>query len=103
MKDLFKKELKELIKETAVQENSSTNELILKGDDFNYLENAIVDLLSIHGVSISFIDQIKKQIEYHKKQETNRSKVKDYSQAIYHDNRRGALEDLLTWIKLNEC
>ncbi|PKB00410.1 hypothetical protein B0O79_3876 [Flavobacteriaceae bacterium MAR_2009_75] len=70
--------------------------------------NLLVDLraesqqLILSGVSISFIEQVKKQIEYHKEQETNRSKVKDYSQAIYHDNRRGALEDLLLWIKLNE-
>ena len=103
MKELFKKELKDLIKETAVQENSNTNELILKGNDFNYLEDAVVDLFSIHGVSISFIDQIKKQIEYHKEQETTKASVKDYGQAIYHDNRRGALQDLLVWIKLNEC
>lgn len=59
-------------------------------------------LFSIPVVSVSFIEQVKQQIEYHKEQETNRSKVKDYSQAIYHDNRRGALEDLLLWIKLNE-
>jgi len=58
---------------------------------------------TINGVSISFIDQIKKQIEYHKEQENTRASVKDYGQAIYHNNRRGALEDLLVWIKLNEC
>jgi uncharacterized protein YqfB (UPF0267 family) len=56
----------------------------------------------IHVVSVSFIEQIKKQIEYHKEQEATRASVKDYGQAIYHNNRRGALEDLLVWIKLNE-
>jgi hypothetical protein len=59
--------------------------------------------LRIGVVSISFIEQIKKQIEYHQEQETTRASVKDYGQAIYHNNRRGALEDLLLWIKLNEC
>ncbi len=54
----------------------------------------------IHVVIVSFIEQIKKQIEYHKEQETTRASVKDYGQAIYHNNRRGALEDLLVWIKL---
>ena len=56
----------------------------------------------IHVVSVSFIEQIKKQIEYHKELEATRASVKDYGQAIYHNNRRGALEDLLIWIKLNE-
>ena len=59
--------------------------------------------LILSSVSISFIDQIKKQIEYHQEQETTRASVKDYGQATYHNNRRGALEDLLVWIKLNEC
>jgi hypothetical protein len=59
--------------------------------------------LHIGSVSISFIEQIKKQIEYHQEQETTRASVKDYGQSIYHNNRRGALEDLLVWIKLNEC
>jgi len=78
-----------------------------KGDCDNILMHLaniedLVNKLFIANVSVSFIEQVKKQIEYHEEQETNRSKVKDYRQAIYHDNRRGALEDLLLWIKLNE-
>ena len=72
-------------------------------EKYKDIAETIVENLIIPIVSISFIDQIKKQIEYHQEQETNRSKMKDYSQAIYHDNRRGALQDLLVWIKLNEC
>tara|TARA_R110000787_G_scaffold276640_1_gene385617 strand:- start:85 stop:306 length:222 start_codon:yes stop_codon:yes gene_type:complete len=59
--------------------------------------------LRIGSVSVSFIEQIKNQIEYHQEQEITRASVKDYGQAIYHNNRRGALEDLLVWIELNKC
>ena len=57
----------------------------------------------MHVASKSFIDQIKKQIEYHQEQETNRVNVRNYNEATYHNNRRGALEDLLIWVKLNVC
>jgi len=46
------------------------------------------------------LEQARRQVEYHMEQKSNRVKVEDYSQAIYHDTRMGALEDLLLWHKM---
>lgn len=48
------------------------------------------------------VQQIENQIEHHKDQEENKASVKNYNEAIYHNCRIGALEDLLFWIKLQE-
>ena len=58
--------------------------------------------LPIFSVSVSLIEQIKRQIKYHEESEKTRASVNDYGQALYHNHRRGALEDLLIWVKLNE-
>ncbi len=58
--------------------------------------------LPIFSVSVSLIEQIKRQIKYHEESENTRASVNDYGQALYHNHRRGALEDLLIWVKLNE-
>ena len=57
---------------------------------------------NIANVSVSLIEQINNQIKYHSKSEKTRASVNDYSQALYHNHRRGALEDLLIWARLNE-
>lgn len=50
----------------------------------------------------ALIEHIKNQIEYHEEQEANRAKSGSYNEATWHNNRRGALEDLLIWVGMNE-
>lgn len=57
--------------------------------------------LNIGGVSDSLIEHIKRQIAHHKEQEDIKAKYRDYKEALYHNHRLGALEDLMFWVKLN--
>ncbi|MCW8966440.1 MAG: hypothetical protein OQK82_07120 [Candidatus Pacearchaeota archaeon] len=49
-------------------------------------------------VSDSMMEKIKLQIDYHSKEEEQKSKHNQYTEALYHNHRKGALEDLLIWI-----
>lgn len=57
---------------------------------------------NISIVSVSLFEQLKMQLMYHKDKENERYKCRDYRDAMYHNHKAGAIEDVLNWIRHNE-
>ena len=105
-KSVERMKLSELVEEILKITNESTyGWLDMDSVEAGKIQELLAESEVVKDVdfSVQIIERVKKQIEYHKEKEINRSKVKNYSRAIYHDNKRGALEDLLCWIELIEC
>lgn len=46
--------------------------------------------------------QLINQIEYHRVEENKQRDLRNYSQAQYHSNREGGLEDIIFWIEMEK-
>jgi len=54
---------------------------------------------NISIVSVSFFQHLEMQLKYHKEKENERAACRDYREAMYHNHRGGAIEDLIIKIK----
>ena len=75
------------------EDNGTYNDTYVK-----WLQEKVKKLM-LTDVSITFLNKIKLQIEYHQEQEENFAKAKDYKGAMYHSNHIGCLENIIMWNK----
>lgn len=50
----------------------------------------------------ALIEHIESKIDYFLDKEESRASVNDYGPALYYNHQRGALEDLLAWVRIQE-
>ena len=68
-------------------------------EQVNGVETSAEAALNLAVVSVSFLEHLERQLDYHKRNEQNRREMGDYEKAMYHRDRGGAIEDLIIHIK----
>jgi hypothetical protein len=56
---------------------------------------------NIKHTSDLLLETLQLQKNHHSEQEENKASVKNYHDALYHNHKAGAIDDILIWIKLN--